>query len=59
MHCLEVIIEKNERAAGREAAHAFNDGNTKLHLQIIDNTEKLIDLTDAFVDGYITGKREG
>jgi hypothetical protein len=30
MHSLDVIILKNARAAGREAAHAHNDGSTTL-----------------------------
>ena len=27
MHCLEVIIERNLEAAGREAGHAYRDGD--------------------------------
>lgn len=34
MHCLEVIVARNERAAAREEAHAVNDGNTEQALKI-------------------------
>lgn len=30
MHCLEVIVERNEQAAAREQAHARNEGNLAL-----------------------------
>jgi hypothetical protein len=55
MHCLEVIVAKNERAAGREAGHAHNDRNEEHAIAIVDAAP----MTDSFVEGFLDGKREG
>jgi len=55
MHSLEVIVDKNERAAGREAAQAKNDGNVERFNNIVGQAE----ITDKFVAGYTAGRKEG
>ncbi len=41
MHCLEVIVARNERAAAREEAHAVNDGNHDRAIEIALANPKL------------------
>lgn len=55
MHALEVIIRRNEEAAGREAAHADNNGKYEKATAILAATE----VDDAFVEGYTRGRAEG
>ena len=58
MHSLEIIVKRNAEAAGREAAHASNEGDFKLALAI---AEAVGDDTagGAFVRGYARGTQEG
>lgn len=54
MHCLEVIVARNERAAAREEAHAVNDGNTELAIAIaLENP-----ITDNYSAGYHAAREE-
>ncbi len=55
MHCLEVIIARNERAAAREEAHARNDHNTSLERQIADANPVL---TDDYCAAYKRAREE-
>jgi hypothetical protein len=56
MHCLEVIIERNDYAAGREEAHAVNDGDRdKLARIVLANPLP----SAAYVNGFDAGKLEG
>lgn len=64
MHGLDIIIQRNLEAAGREAAHADNDGNDELATTI--HTNAVQDTGDpdspewtAFCRGYLAGRREG
>lgn len=54
MHCLEVIKARNDHAAGREAGHAFNDGDDKKMLATVGQRTNA-----AFRRGYFDGKQEG
>ncbi len=62
MHCLEVIVKRNDEAAGREAAHAVNDG-----AHAADVFAPLLDYAvnpgsskaAAFKRGYLRGREEG
>jgi hypothetical protein len=60
MHGLSTIIRRNEEAAGREAGHAFNDGDHEKASRILDaetaNPGRLT--SPAFVDGYLRGREE-
>ena len=61
MHCLEVIIARNERAAGREEAHAVNDGNLTLAQSICDTDARALGESHSAAHraGYIAGRKEG
>lgn len=63
MHSLDVIIMKNARAAGREAAHAHND-NTEAGDIIVRGAsyaqqEEPRSTDRAFTAGWNAGKQEG
>jgi hypothetical protein len=53
MHCLEVIVARNDQAAGREAAHAFNDGDDRM-IRIVEAGP----VNDAFRRGYLGARKE-
>ncbi len=63
MHCLEVIVKRNAEAAGREAAHAANDGDTEALFRLLapDYSETSNDpnVQAAFLQGYARGRQEG
>lgn len=64
MHCLEVIVKRNAEAAGREAAHAANDGDADLHIAINHADEALADEAVApdwhgYFRGFYRGRQEG
>lgn len=65
MHCLEVIIARNDRAAGREAAHADNDWNDREASAILEATfeqaakEGKSELPEHYVAGFLSGRKEG
>lgn len=56
MHALEVIVARNERAAAREAAHAFNDGDFTLYCAIRDALEQTT--SDNYSAAYVRAKEE-
>jgi len=65
MHCLEVIILKNARAAGREEGHALADGARELSRRIdlanVPDSRFLgrVSITAAaYADGFIAGRGE-
>lgn len=58
MHCLEVIIAKNAKAAGREAAHADNDDKDQLATEI-HNADSKPAAADWFITGYLDGRKDG
>ncbi len=55
MHCLEVIVARNERAAAREEAHAANDGDWSLAKQICDAAP----VTPQHAAAYNAARRDG
>jgi hypothetical protein len=62
MHALEVIIARNDRAAGREAAHADNDWNDREASAILST--EIAESKDGnpsmdYLTGYLAGKAEG
>jgi hypothetical protein len=60
MHSLNVLIARNERAAGREAGHAVNDGHQDAS-QVLD-TYRLTGRTNptaAFSAAYRSSRQEG
>jgi hypothetical protein len=61
MHALEVIIARNDRAAGREAAHADNDWNDRECAAIHEaQAEQDGDKDNLdFITGYLNGIKEG
>lgn len=61
MHSLEVIIARNDRAAGREAGHADNDWNDRLASEIQAAQHEQDKDTDnaEFITGYLRGRQEG
>lgn len=71
MHALEVIIVRNARAAGREAAHAVNDGDHEKARAIAAHFTPLLNPPPdpgylrkraerlAFIRAYGRGRREG
>ncbi len=64
MHCLEVIVKRNAEAAGREAAHAANDGDADLHVAINRADEALAGENvapnwPAYFAGFYRGRQEG
>jgi hypothetical protein len=56
MHCLEVIVARNERAAAREEAHALLDGNNELHRRIATNPDN--ESTVNYVNAYVRAVKE-
>lgn len=67
MHSLDVIILKNARAAGREAAHAHNDQTLKGDEIVLGSAYAQAEERDrfgniverAFTAGWNAGKQEG
>ena len=64
MHGLDIIIRRNAEAAGREAAHADNDGNdelaSKIHNTVCEETgDPDSPEWTAFGRGYLGGRNEG
>jgi hypothetical protein len=65
MHSLDIIIRKNAKAAGREAAHATNDGKAQRAVDIAHACADLIaDDAPAYVrnaanEGFARGRQEG
>ena len=59
MHCLEVIIKRNAEAAGREAAHARNDGNWKKShdIDMVSLAEDKSGEQEAYGRGYRRGRQ--
>lgn len=54
MHCLEVIVRRNEEAAGREAARAVNKQKwDEARASIGDSISR------AFSAGAVRGRQEG
>jgi hypothetical protein len=56
MHCLEVIIKRNDEAAGREAGHAKNDD--AYGAPCCDAIVKR-DESPAFIAAYLAARKEG
>lgn len=56
MHSLETIIDRNAKAAGREAAHAINDGKTVKAIRIFMPTSAWD--AERFDKGYTQGLQE-
>jgi hypothetical protein len=61
MHCLEVIIAKNDQAAGREMGHADNDDKDREASEIQSAQHEQDGHTDNinFIAGYLRGRSEG
>jgi len=60
MHCLEVIKARNDHAAGREMAHALNDGSSKLATAIYNASATPGGWpTKQFIDAAFTAREEG
>jgi hypothetical protein len=67
MHCLEVIVKRNNEAAGRELGHKVNDAKGTLEHDaavIADFNAVCDDVNDLdtlrqFRDGYERGRSEG
>lgn len=62
MHGLDVIISKNLKAAGREAAHAVNDGDTALANKIAEDVADdiaLMNWSKTFIAAYWRARKEG
>ena len=63
MNSLEVIVKRNEEAAGRAAAHAVNDDNETLAHKIAHADLEVSDtrpiLTFGFRLGFCAGLQEG
>lgn len=57
MHCLEVIVARNERAAARAEGHASNDGNWQRAFDIARATP-MSALTPNYVDAYSKAREE-
>jgi hypothetical protein len=55
MHCLEVIVARNERAAAREEAHAVSDGNWDEAARIALAN---FDLTNNYMRAYERAREE-
>lgn len=56
MHCLEVIVARNERAAGRELGHADNDHDFSKATQILDASP--VHLSSEFIAAYWAAREE-
>lgn len=62
MHGLDVIISKNLKAAGREAAHAVNDGDHETAKKIAEDVADEIALANwskTFIAAYWRARKEG
>jgi hypothetical protein len=61
MHSLDVIIARNDQAAGREAGHADNDDKDRLASEIQAAQHEQDKDTDNlnFITGYLRGRSEG
>lgn len=66
MHGLDIIVARNAYAAGREAAHAANDGNAASYLANVKagdqepaNSALVVLEVDHYLAGLDAGRQEG
>jgi hypothetical protein len=62
MHALEIIVKRNQEAAGRECGHAVNDNDHEQASRILDaetaaNPGHIT--SPEFLAGYLRGREEG
>jgi len=64
MHALEVIVDRNERAAGREAAQAWNDYVSSSYQDLAERDRAVqiheaSEITVPYLETYFAARKEG